>query len=243
MAENIQSTNGAGIGPSVTSVSGRGGNVVLTSADLTDFSSAVNTLATALNLNQFVAPTGTLSMGTQRVSNVAAPFFAADAARYIDTFTRTRWATASTSRTFAATDAGGIIETTSASSVTLTIPPQSSVTWQTNTVIGVMQAGTGTVTIAAGSGVTLSGSVLTTSGQWSSGILWQRASDNWVWLPWGGTSGAVTSVSGTAPISSSGGTTPTISISAATTSAAGSLSANDKKELGALYVSLASQFI
>lgn len=42
---------------------------------------------------------------------------------------------------------------------------------------------------------------------------------------------AVTSVSGTLPIVSSGGTTPAISISAATTGAAGSLSAADKTKL------------
>jgi hypothetical protein len=43
--------------------------------------------------------------------------------------------------------------------------------------------------------------------------------------------GGVTSVTGTAPISSSGGTTPAISISAATTSAAGSMSSADKTKL------------
>ena len=46
-----------------------------------------------------------------------------------------------------------------------------------------------------------------------------------------GGSGAVTSVSGTAPMVSSGGTTPAISISAATTSAAGAMSAADKTKL------------
>ena len=43
--------------------------------------------------------------------------------------------------------------------------------------------------------------------------------------------GTVTGVTGTAPIVSSGGTTPAISISAATTSAAGSMSAADKTKL------------
>jgi hypothetical protein len=46
--------------------------------------------------------------------------------------------------------------------------------------------------------------------------------------------GAVTTVSGTAPIVSSGGTTPAISISAATTSAAGSLGAADKVKIDAV---------
>ena len=43
--------------------------------------------------------------------------------------------------------------------------------------------------------------------------------------------GGVTSVTGTAPIVSSGGTTPAISVSAATTSAAGSMSGADKTKL------------
>jgi len=47
----------------------------------------------------------------------------------------------------------------------------------------------------------------------------------------GGGGGSVTGVSGTAPIVSSGGNTPAISISAATTSAAGSMSSADKTKL------------
>lgn len=47
----------------------------------------------------------------------------------------------------------------------------------------------------------------------------------------GGGAGTVTSVSGTAPIVSTGGNTPTLSINAATTGAAGSLSAADKTKL------------
>jgi hypothetical protein len=50
----------------------------------------------------------------------------------------------------------------------------------------------------------------------------------WVKL---GVSGTVTSVTGTAPIVSSGGVTPALSISAATTSAAGSMSSSDKTKL------------
>ncbi len=47
----------------------------------------------------------------------------------------------------------------------------------------------------------------------------------------GGTGGGVTAVTGTAPITSSGGATPDIGITAATTSAAGSMSAADKTKL------------
>jgi len=48
------------------------------------------------------------------------------------------------------------------------------------------------------------------------------------------TTGTVTGVTGAAPIASSGGTAPVISISAATTSAAGSMSATDKTKLDAI---------
>jgi len=48
------------------------------------------------------------------------------------------------------------------------------------------------------------------------------------------TGGGVASVTGTSPISSSGGTTPDISISAATTSNAGSMSSADKNKLDAI---------
>ncbi|HEY5471190.1 MAG TPA: hypothetical protein VIK07_11760, partial [Bacteroidales bacterium] len=54
-------------------------------------------------------------------------------------------------------------------------------------------------------------------------------------LSWSNTtSGTVTDVTGTAPISSTGGSTPAISITAATTGAAGSMSAADKTKLDAI---------
>jgi hypothetical protein len=52
-----------------------------------------------------------------------------------------------------------------------------------------------------------------------------------------GSSGTVTGVTGTAPIVSSGGTAPAISISAATTGAAGSMSAADKAKLDGIAAS------
>ncbi len=55
-----------------------------------------------------------------------------------------------------------------------------------------------------------------------------------------GGSGTVTGVSGTAPITSSGGNTPAIGITAATTSAAGSMSATDKTNLDANTTKLAT---
>jgi hypothetical protein len=65
------------------------------------------------------------------------------------------------------------------------------------------------------------------------GTSWDRLDDNWV-----------SSVAGTAPIQSSGGATPTISISAASTSAAGSMSAADKTLIdGATSVDTASTLV
>jgi len=61
----------------------------------------------------------------------------------------------------------------------------------------------------------------------TSGFLRKTAANTWSL----DTSTYLTSVTGTAPIVSSGGATPAISISAATTSAAGSMSASDKTKL------------
>ena len=60
-------------------------------------------------------------------------------------------------------------------------------------------------------------------------VEWDSATSKWVM----GTAGAggVSSVSGTAPITSSGGATPAIGITAATSGAAGSMSAADKSKL------------
>jgi hypothetical protein len=80
-----------------------------------------------------------------------------------------------------------------------------------------LNSSTGLVSSSLGT----SGQVLTTNG--SGAITWAT--------PAGGT---VTGVSGTAPIVSTGGTAPTISINAATTSAAGSMSAADKTKLDAI---------
>lgn len=69
----------------------------------------------------------------------------------------------------------------------------------------------------------------------TSGFLKKTATDTWTLdTSTYVTSSGVTSVTGTAPIVSSGGATPVISISAATTSSAGSMSAADKTKLDAI---------
>jgi len=64
--------------------------------------------------------------------------------------------------------------------------------------------------------------------------------DGATWVAAGGGGGGVTGVSGTAPIVSSGGAAPAISITPATTSAAGSLSAADKVKIDALPATIVS---
>ena len=108
---------------------------------------------------------------------------------------------------------------------------------------------TGTVTsvaATAGTGITISGSPITSSGTLS---ITNSAPDQVVSLTGTGTTtvtgtypsftinsadqhvGTVTAVTGTLPIVSTGGTTPAISINAATISASGSMSAADKTKL------------
>jgi hypothetical protein len=83
--------------------------------------------------------------------------------------------------TLALGDAGTIIDAESASPVTVTVPPGSSVAFLDDTLIEVTQTGLGTVTVAPGSGVTLRNSAgLSTRAQWSSLSLRKR--------PGGGTS-------------------------------------------------------
>ena len=52
-------------------------------------------------------------------------------------------------------DASKAVEVTSASSTTVTVPPNSSVAFPVGTIIEVVRLGTGSVTLLAGSGVTL----------------------------------------------------------------------------------------
>jgi hypothetical protein len=120
-----------------------------------------------------------------------------------------------------------------------------------NFTVSSADSATGTVTsvaATAGTGISVSGSPITTSGTLN---ITNTAPDQTVSLTGAGTTsitgtypnftvtsndaftGTVTAVTGTAPIVSSGGTTPAISINAATTLLPGSMSAADKAKLDA----------
>ena len=87
-----------------------------------------------------------------------------------------------TTYTLVLTDAGKMVTMSNASANTLTVPPNSSVAFPTNTRIDLLQYGAGQTTIAAGSGVTIysSGSKLKLTGQYSGATLWKKATDTWV---------------------------------------------------------------
>ena len=77
-------------------------------------------------------------------------------------------------------DAGDYIQTTSTTAVTITVPPQSSVTWVADTEIYFEQNNTGQITIAAGSGVTINSSeTLKSFARYSVLALKRVASDVW----------------------------------------------------------------
>ena len=79
-------------------------------------------------------------------------------------------------------DDGKLITCDNASSIALTIVPNSSVAFGIGTQINVMQLGAGTVTITAGAGVTLrsAGSKLKTDAQYAVATCLKIASDTWV---------------------------------------------------------------
>ena len=85
-----------------------------------------------------------------------------------------------TSYTLVLGDAGDYIQTTSTTAVTITVPPQSSVTWAADTEIYFEQNNTGQITIAAGSGVTINSSeTLKSFARYSVLALKRVASDVW----------------------------------------------------------------
>lgn len=86
------------------------------------------------------------------------------------------------SYTLAIGDAGTVVEFIGSSAATLTIPANVLVGFPQGTIIEVFQYGTGLVTVAAGSGVTLrsDGAHVNTAGQYATISLRQRAIDEWV---------------------------------------------------------------
>lgn len=87
-----------------------------------------------------------------------------------------------TTYTAVLTDKGKVVERSSASANTFTIPPNTSVAFAVGTVIYIRQMGTGLTTIAAGAGVTIRsrGNALNMGGQYAEAAVTKRATDEWV---------------------------------------------------------------
>jgi hypothetical protein len=85
--------------------------------------------------------------------------------------------------TLEAIDLGCILETTGSSAVTVTIPAEATVPFETGTLINITQIGAGVATIAAAPGVSLNGITggsVSLGGQWAGAALTKRGADAWV---------------------------------------------------------------
>jgi hypothetical protein len=84
--------------------------------------------------------------------------------------------------TLTLTDGGLVVETTSSSAVTITLPKNSSVTFPVGITIALRQYGSGQLTVAADTGVTIRsrGNVYKCAGQYAEAVLTKRATDEWI---------------------------------------------------------------
>jgi hypothetical protein len=89
---------------------------------------------------------------------------------------------AGTAYTLALADASVVIETTSASAVAITVPPNSSVAFTIGTTIELLQYGAGALTVVAGVGVTIRSAdgLLSARTQYSALSLRKRDTNEWV---------------------------------------------------------------
>jgi len=90
--------------------------------------------------------------------------------------------TGSTAYTLTVDDAAKVVETTAATAVVLTVPPNSAVPFAIGTVVSPRQYGAGQITVTPGTGVTVRsrGAALKTAGQYAEATLTKRATDEWV---------------------------------------------------------------
>jgi hypothetical protein len=126
--------------------------------------------------------------GAAAIQTVATGF---DSAVAIPTYN----AQTGTTYTFALTDVGKTVTASNAGSQTYTIPPTASVAWPSSTTLTVINLGVGTVTFAAGAGVTVTNTAQTLA-QYQSANLVRTALNAWTVVPLGGI-GAATGGAGT----------------------------------------------
>ena len=126
------------------------------------------------DITEVAAGTGiTITSGTGPITNVSFDYAVGNQAVAN---------TQTDSYTLVLTDAGKIVVMNKATANTLTVPPNSSVAFGTNTRIDLLQYGAGQTSVAAGAGVTIysSGSKLKLTGQYSGASLWKQGTNTWV---------------------------------------------------------------
>jgi len=87
-----------------------------------------------------------------------------------------------TTYTLVLTDVAKIVTLDNASSITLTVPPESSVAWPAGTTIVLVALGAGTVTVAAGAGVTINSaaSAVDIGARYGVATLLKTGTDTWL---------------------------------------------------------------
>ena len=88
-----------------------------------------------------------------------------------------------TSHMLDAIDLGSILETTGSSVVTVTIPDEATMPFETGTLVNITQVGDGVTTVTAAAGVSLNGILggsVALDGQWAGVALVKRGADAWV---------------------------------------------------------------
>ena len=87
-----------------------------------------------------------------------------------------------TTYTLVLADAHKVVTLSNASPITLTVPTEASVAFETGDQVNLLQLGAGQVTVAAAGGVTLraQGSKVKLNGQYAIGTLVKIATDEWV---------------------------------------------------------------
>lgn len=153
-----------------------GTNITVTADDAAD-TITVSTTAT-VNSTDAALRDRTTHTGEQAISTVTGLQTALDS-KAAALVTQTQQAAA---YTLALADAGTIVETTSASAVTVTVPPNSSVAFPVGTTVVVRQYGAGETTVVAGAGVTIRSrsSAYRLAGQYAEASLVKRGVDEWV---------------------------------------------------------------
>lgn len=96
--------------------------------------------------------------------------------------------TGASAYTFVLADASRLTTATGTSAKTFTIPPQANVAWVANSIIRVANYGTGDLTIAGGSGVTVTNASKTLA-QYESAALVRTGSNAWTLIPFSGGAG------------------------------------------------------